>query len=206
MSLDGKVTSADGQSKWITGEESRRRVHLMRSRSDCVITGSGTVQIDDPSLTARIDMFEDDRPLIRAILDTHAKISPSAKIFHTGGNVLWFMNYIASPVTVPDSAEVVRIKETERGLDLHEILQSLGDRGCIRVMIEAGPKVSGSFFDERLADRVDAFLAPIILGGFRSLGAIEGTGAQTLASALKLDKLKIERIGSDVLISGYPLR
>jgi diaminohydroxyphosphoribosylaminopyrimidine deaminase/5-amino-6-(5-phosphoribosylamino)uracil reductase len=204
--LDGRIATATGDSRWITGEQARARVHEERARVDAVIAGSGTVLADDPALTARPGGVLGERQPLRVILDARGRVSSAARLFHEPGNVVvattaasdgaWRTELTAT------GAEVVVLEPGATGINLAQLLQALGRRGILSAWVEGGSTVLGSAFDEDLVDEVWAFIAPKLIGG-RGLPAIGGVGADTMAAATTLREPTTEMLGDDLLVRGY---
>ncbi len=203
MSLDGKVSTHTGDAKWITGEEARQRVHVMRMHSDAVVTGIGTIKSDDPLLTARTAMSLSPQPRFRVVVDSKGIMPPSARIFTKSGDILWFTAEDVTPPYIPENARHMTAPRTKEGLDIGVLMQQLGDMGCTKVMVEAGPRLVGSIMDCGLPDRFDVFIAPMLIGGASAPGPVAGKGVNRLTETLSLKRTRIERIGEDFLITGY---
>ena len=210
MTMDGKIATHTGDSKWVTGPESRGFVQQMRRTSDAILVGVNTALTDDPYLTSRND---DGTPMerqpLRVILDSVCHTPIGASMFSQPGSTL-----IATTNAAPDSrlealeqagAEVVVLPSGEdRRVDLRELLNHLGARGVVNLMIEGGGSVHGAFFDEGLVDKIYAFIAPLIVGGETSLSPVEGSGVSVMADAWRLAETRTAQIGPDWLIIGYP--
>ena len=202
-SLDGRIATRTGDSQWITSKAARERAHLMRAQADALITGIGTVLADDPRLTARLDGVTG-RPRLRVIVDSDGRMSSTAALLAEPGDVLWVQAEGCKLTIDAPSLEAVQLPLSESGgIDFGSLLDLLGERGCINVMMEAGAALTGSVIDAGLADKVAAFIAPVIIGGADALTAVGGIGVSEVSSALKLDRVRVEQIGSDVLITGY---
>ncbi len=205
MSLDGKLATGTGDSRWISSEESRQFVHRLRLASDAIMVGVNTIIADDPRLTAREGQKEEKYPL-RVIVDSKARTLPTAQIFKEPG-----ITIVATTVAAPDrvkklkkaGAEVVEFSSREGLVDLEELIRELGRREFINVLVEGGGTLLGSLFEQRLVDKVVAFIAPMIIGGEEAKLAVGGKGAEKIAQALRLSHVKVERFGDDVMISGY---
>ena len=212
MTLDGRLAAASGESRWISSEASRRRVHELRRISDAVLVGSGTAIADEPSLTVRhVEPFPERGQPTRVVLDSHLALDPTRKPARTAGEV---------PVTVYTSAaalvecggraealrqtgcEIVTVPPTDAGLLLTAVLQDLGKREMSRVLIEGGSRVFGSFFAEGLVDRVMVFVSPRILGSANALGPVAGPDGRGLLEAFEVADLAFEGIGPDLMIQG----
>ena len=205
MSLDGKIASRTGKSRWITGEEARRRVHELRRRYAAVLVGVNTVLTDDPQLTVR--EVEGPQPL-RIVLDSHGRIPLSAKVL-TGEAPTLIATTQAMPEEIEDKlrekgAEVWRLPAREDKVDLKKLLTGLGKRGIDSVLVEGGGEVAWAFFSQGLLDKVYLFYAPLILGGRDAVPGVGGEGFPSPQEALHLKDLTVERVGEDLLITGYP--
>ena len=197
MSLDGKIATRTGESRWITGEEARAHAHRTRRAHDAILVGVNTVVADDPELTARIE-GEDSRQPLRVVLDSQLRIQQSARIL--GPNTL-----IAT--TKPGrigAAEVLRLPPDAAGrVDLSALLDVLGQRGILSLLIEGGSEVHASFFKAGLVDKVNAYVAPRLIGGRAAPGPLGGEGVEHLAASIHLNELDFVRLGDDLLITGY---
>jgi diaminohydroxyphosphoribosylaminopyrimidine deaminase / 5-amino-6-(5-phosphoribosylamino)uracil reductase len=206
-SLDGKIATASGESRWITSEEARRESHRLRQQHDAIVVGAGTVAADDPELTNRLPNAS--RQPLRVVLDSTLRTPAGAKVLdRQQAPTLVVTTPRASTDAVANikatGAEVVAVEAagTEQRVDLNQLLKLLGDRGILSLLIEGGAEVNGAFFDGHLVDGVVAFLAPIVIGGSTAPGAVGGQGASKLKDAFRLDNLEIERIGDDLMVSG----
>lgn len=197
MSLDGKIATSTGESRWITSSESRARGHELRHAHDAILVGVDTVIADDPELTSRIEGKETRQPL-RVILDSQLR-TPHAAIV-VGPNTLIATTHEGQ---VGD-AETMQFSASPEGrVELMPLLDELGRRGILSLLVEGGGEVHSSFFGLGLVDRVYAFVAPILLGGRDAPGPIGGHGIEALADAVTLREVETERLGPDVLITGY---
>jgi len=197
MSLDGKIATRAGESRWISGPESRAHSHVLRSAHDAILVGVGTVVADDPELTARIDGSAARQPL-RVVLDSQLRTPPNAKV--VGPNTL-----IATTRSgdVGEAETLVLAPTADGRVGLGPLLDELGRRGILSLLVEGGAEVHASFFAEGLVDRVQAYLAPIIIGGREAPGPVGGDGILTLSKAIRLREVDATRIGDDLLITGY---
>jgi len=210
MSLDGKIATQTGDSRWISNEESRKYVHYLRQIVDAIMVGANTVLADDPQLSARGCSGrggKTKRQPLRVIVDGKGRTPPSARIFREPGETIIA---VAKPFDPKKSenfrkvnAEVMEFNATESVIDLSELLAVLGRRQVTSVLVEGGNKLFGSLFDQGLVDKVLAFVSPIIIGGERAKSAVGGDGVNRISEALQLSRVKITEFGSDVLISGY---
>ncbi len=211
MSLDGKIAAHSGDSKWVTGPEARSLVHQMRRESDAIMVGINTVLADDPLLTARDqhDVPRARQPL-RVVLDSACRMPPSARMLGEPGKTL-----VAATCRVPKdqvsrlTASGAEVFQTPAGLDgrvdLGVLLEELGRRDVVSLLVEGGGAVVGSLFDNRLVDKVYVFLAPLIVGGREAVSPVEGQGVSRMADAWRVERPRIRQVGPDWLIVGYPV-
>ena len=197
MSLDGKIATRTGESRWITSEESRLHGHRLRHIHDAILVGVNTVITDDPELTARLEGVGARQPL-RVILDSQLRTRMSAKA--VGPNTL-----IATTRSGRmGAAEVVRLPATGSGrVSLAPLLDELGKRGILSLLVEGGSEVHASFFAEGLVDKVQAYIAPRLIGGREAPGPIGGAGVERLVEAIPLREMDVTRLGNDLLVTGY---
>lgn len=197
MSLDGKIATRSGESRWITGEEARTHAHRLRHAHDAILVGVNTVIADDPELTVRVSGDSSRQPL-RVVVDSQLRIRQSARI--VGLNTL-----IAT--TRPGrmgAAEVLRLPAAADGrVSLPALLDELGQRGMLSLLVEGGAEVHGSFFAEGLVDKVYAYVAPRLIGGKEAPGPLGGSGVEHLAGSTHLRELDFVRLGDDLVITGY---
>ncbi len=202
MSMDGKIATRNGDSKWITGEKARKYAHLLRSKYDSILVGINTVLKDDPQLTSRI---RGGRNPLRVVLDDTLRIPNNAKVL-ADKNALVATSGKCDPARKMElEASGVRVlvcgKET---VDLGALLAELGRMGITSVLVEGGSEVQGSFVDAKLVDKFLLFYAPIIIGGRGARPAIGGTGAETVSGAPKLAISSSRKIGHDIFVEAYP--
>ena len=210
MSLDGRIATPGGESKWITGKDARSAGHRLRRRVDAIIAGTETLLHDDPLLTPRPARGR--RPL-RVILDRAGRLPLELRLLapddRSGPRL-----YVASPRVPPErldamsarGLETLVLPEKPDGLDLDYLLQELGERGVSQVLVEGGGELAGSLFARRQVDEIAAFLAPRLIGGREAPGPIGGPGSASLEEALSLDDLHVEAFGADILIQGVVRR
>ena len=201
MTLDGRIASRTGHSKWISCDESRACVHQLRGCMDAIITGAGTVRADDPLLTAR--PAGPRRPL-RVIIDSMGTsvtaATQLARSLSDGGIVVC----VAANCRLSELERVASlgcttlVTSTPDCVNLTDVLDELGRRKCTNVLLEAGPKLLGSFFDQQLADEVMVFVAPKIIGGGDAPGPIGGLGADKIPAFPNLTDCEWTRSGTDL--------
>jgi diaminohydroxyphosphoribosylaminopyrimidine deaminase / 5-amino-6-(5-phosphoribosylamino)uracil reductase len=205
VSLDGKIATKSGDSRWITGPEARRRVHELRHEYDAIMVGAGTAEADDPLLTDRSGLPRR-RPLMRIVLDENLRLSTASQLVRTATE---------SPLVVfageqPEESKLEALRE--RGVDvitfgtrdLLSILKELARRSVQSILIEGGATLAGSFVDAGLINKATFFVAPLILGGREAPGPIAGSGAEVVRHALKLRDVTTTHRGEDLEITGYP--
>lgn len=207
VSIDGKIATRTGDSRWITGPESRARVHELRHEYDAILVGAGTASADDPLLTDRSGKTRR-RPLVRVVLDEALTIPSDSKLVVTAKDapVVVFAGQPAtgSQIELLESRGVEVVRDQARGRDSLKILEELGRRAVQSVLVEGGASVAGKLFDAGLVNKVSFFLAPMIIGGCEAPGAIGGRGAETLVDALELENVQIYPRGRDIEVTGYP--
>jgi diaminohydroxyphosphoribosylaminopyrimidine deaminase/5-amino-6-(5-phosphoribosylamino)uracil reductase len=218
MTMDGKIATATGESKWITGEAARACAMKLRQGADAILVGINTILVDDPSLTARTKM-EDRRwkmgkPLRRIVLDSLARTPLNAKVVSDKFTALTTIvvsksapkrrvaalakriNVLVAPVARP-SPPATR----HPSLDLRWLMRKLGAENVTSLLVEGGGEVNASFLVGGLAQRVTFFYAPKILGGRDSRKAVAGEGARSLAEVIRLRDVDWKRIGPDLLLT-----
>jgi len=210
MSLDGKIATQNGDSKWISGDESRQFVHHLRHIVDAIMVGADTIIVDDPQLSARGCSGKAGRSKLqplRIIIDGKGRTPLKARVFTEPGETLLV---VAEPFDAnrkkdfeKTGAEVVELRAEGDVIDLAELLNVLGEREISSILVEGGGTLFGSLFDHGLVDKVLAFVSPIIIGGESAKGAVGGRGVIKVEEALRLDRIKLERFGDDMLVSGY---
>ena len=208
MSLDGKIATRTGDSRWISGEESRRYAHRLRATSDAVMVGVNTVIADDPRLTARNDSGEPlDRQPTRVVVDSRGRTPTDARLLsEPGRTVVAVAGAEESAVDRLSSAgaEVERVAGADGSVDLAELLSWLGrGRDITSLLVESGGTLLGSLFDQRLVHKVVAFVAPTVIGGRDAPTPVGGTGVQKAADALRLERVEVLQLGGDVAMIGY---
>jgi diaminohydroxyphosphoribosylaminopyrimidine deaminase/5-amino-6-(5-phosphoribosylamino)uracil reductase len=206
LSLDGKIATAAGESKWITGEKARSFGMRLRRGADAILVGVNTVVRDDPRLTVRRGDAELEKRLRRIVLDSAARIPLQAKVLADGNGEL-------TTVVVSDKAPARKVAElrkranvmaaplTEGRIDLGWLLARLGQESVTSLLVEGGGEVNASFLLGGFAQRVVFFYAPLIMGGRAAPGAVGGDGIQRLTDAISLRDMRIRRLGPDLLLT-----
>jgi diaminohydroxyphosphoribosylaminopyrimidine deaminase/5-amino-6-(5-phosphoribosylamino)uracil reductase len=204
MTLDGRVATAGGDSKWISSAASRALAHQWRSECDAVAIGIGTALADDPQLTARIKGVQ--RQPRRVVFDSLARLPAESKLVAESRRVpLTVVVSRAAPRTATDAlethgAELVVAPGENETARVQSALSQLGTAGISSILLEGGPHLAGAFLDAGEIDELRLFVAPIVLGGRTARGALEGEGMEAIAEATRALTLDVERIDEDVLI------
>lgn len=202
MTLDGKIATRSGDSKWISSEASRRRVHALRGRMDGIIVGIGTALADDPLLTARPPGA---RVATRVVLDRRARLPLQSQLVQTAREVPTLVATLDAGETLQAAGcEVLRLPADHEGHpDVTTLLAELGRRRWTNVLVEGGSAVLGSFFDARLIDEVHVYIAPRLVGGRDAKTALAGHGVERIAEGLALTDCRIEMFDGDVYVHGW---
>ncbi|MEQ1794744.1 MAG: bifunctional diaminohydroxyphosphoribosylaminopyrimidine deaminase/5-amino-6-(5-phosphoribosylamino)uracil reductase RibD [Nitrospira sp.] len=211
MTLDGQIATARGESKWITGLQSRQEVHRLRSVTDAVIVGIGTVLKDNPSLTARrppgLTALATIQPT-RIVVDSELRIARSAKILTQQSRAKTIIATTKGASRARCLAlerqgiEVLRLPSLRGHVSLKHLLTALGQRGMISTMVEGGGELNAAFLKARLVNHVRLYVAPTLLGGTQSKGVIGGVSPRRLADAWKLKQVRTRVLGTDVVVEG----
>ena len=202
-SLDGKIATTSGESQWITGEKARSVSHTMRSVSDSIMVGIGTVLSDDPKLTARDGQISNKRQPTRIVVDSNARTPIDSAMFSEKGQTLIATLKDREPVSAwPHNVTHLKIREDGGKVDLLALFQCLADIPVSSVLVEGGSQLIGALFDQQLVDKVAAFIAPVIIGGEESPSAVGGRGALNMAKISKLSNVMSQNVGDDLLITG----
>jgi diaminohydroxyphosphoribosylaminopyrimidine deaminase/5-amino-6-(5-phosphoribosylamino)uracil reductase len=206
--LDGRIATRTGDSKWVTGGAARACVHELRQAVDAILVGVGTVAADDPQLTTRIAGREVKDP-IRVILDTHGRIPISARVLRhaSGADTI----VAAGPAAAADAQRRIAgkgvrvIQAATRGgrIDLPALMGELGGMGITSVLVEGGSRVLASAFRAGVVDKVCFFFAPLISGGDDGVPICSGPGPDRMRDCLRLVRIRTQRFGDDVMIEGY---
>jgi diaminohydroxyphosphoribosylaminopyrimidine deaminase/5-amino-6-(5-phosphoribosylamino)uracil reductase len=206
--LDGRIATRTGDSKWVSGEESRRFVHRLRHSADAIMVGINTIQKDNPKLTTRLEGKKGSDPT-RIILDTHFSISEDARILNLDSES---DTIIATGVSVKGKQKEalekkgVRILKTtvkDGRIDLDILMESLGEQGITSLLVEGGSRVIASSLAASVVDKAIFFYAPKILGGDDGVPICSGSGPEFMSETISLKDINVRRFGDDVMIEGY---
>lgn len=207
VSLDGRIATRTGDSRWISAPATRAWTLQQRSAFDAILVGSGTVLADDPQLTAREpDGTLAPRQPLRVVLDGRGRTPHDARLLGPDAPTL-IITTERSPRAWRDAlarsgAEVLVLPESGGLVDLSAVLAELGRRQILSLLVEGGAVVHGAFFDRGLVDRVQAILAPLVIGGVDAPAAVGGVGPDRLAEARRLLRVVVEQHGDDIVVSG----
>ncbi len=207
MTLDGRIASGAGDSRWISSEASRAHVHRLRDTVDAIMVGIGTVLQDDPRLTTRLP--EGGRDADRIVVDARLQIPEDAALLDLHSSA-------ATVIATTSHAPAEKIERLRRrgvqvlefpiakagGVDLCALMQRLGALGYQSVLLEGGARLNGAALREGIVDRVQIFIAPLLLGGDDGPSLAAGTGMPTIAEAKRLKDVRVTRFGDDTLIEG----
>lgn len=205
MTLDGKIATRTGDSKWITGAEARAYVHELRHRFMAILVGIGTAVADDPLLNCRIEGRGVRQP-IRVVVDSNARLSLDSQLVKTAGE---YRTIVAHTRFAPEESvkalreagvEMLLCKEKEGLVDVRNLLELLGQSGIDSILLEGGGSLNYTFLAEGLADELYAFIAPKIVGGMNAKTPVEGAGMEKMADAINLELENVLNIGHDVLL------
>jgi diaminohydroxyphosphoribosylaminopyrimidine deaminase/5-amino-6-(5-phosphoribosylamino)uracil reductase len=203
VTLDGKLATAGGDSRWVTGPEARARVHQLRDRVDAVLVGAGTARADDPRLTTRLPSGGGRDPL-RIVLDTDLSLPATLRLFRQRSKAKTLVAHASTRARrLGANVELLRCRRGRGGVDLADLLRKLGERGVTHLLVEGGAAIHGSFLRAGLADRVVLFIAPRLVGG-DGVSWVGGAGVGRMADALRLEDVEVEPVGDDLLLTGAP--
>jgi diaminohydroxyphosphoribosylaminopyrimidine deaminase/5-amino-6-(5-phosphoribosylamino)uracil reductase len=206
--LDGRIATSTGDSKWITNEKSRNHVHEIRNEVDAILVGSGTLHADNPSLTSRIKGVKTKDP-IRIVLDTHLSIKEDANLVIQDSKAKTII------VTGPDvskekkarfekkGVQILEIALKEHRLDLNELMIKLGQMSILSLLVEGGSRVAGSALKAGIVNKVLLFFAPKLLGGSDGTPIFKGKGPLLIKDAFRLKQVSLTQFDDDILVKGY---
>ncbi len=206
--LDGRIATRNGDSKWVTGKKARRFVHRLRHAVDAIMVGIGTIQADDPQLTTRLGSRRGVDP-IRIVLDTHLSISPDARVLKldSDSETILVVGHTVSKAKKNRLAKKgVRLIEQplKNGrIDMRSLMAYLGSMDITSLLVEGGSRVLASAFHSGIVDKVLFFYAPKILGGDDGIPICQGQGPALMKDSIRLSGLRVRRFDPDVMIEGY---
>lgn len=206
MTLDGKIATCTGASKWITGEEARLKVHELRNKVSAIMVGIGTILSDDPMLTCRIPGGSNPK---RIVVDSKLRIPLTAKVLNQEDDTLTIVATTANAskekvqILKDMGIKVLIIPEYKNKVDLEALIIKLGEINIDSILLEGGSTLNYSALEQRIVDKVQFYIAPKLIGGENSKTPVGGAGVQNLSEAFKLYNLSTKQIGEDILIEGY---
>ncbi|MCM8795523.1 MAG: bifunctional diaminohydroxyphosphoribosylaminopyrimidine deaminase/5-amino-6-(5-phosphoribosylamino)uracil reductase RibD [Candidatus Omnitrophica bacterium] len=204
-SLDGKIATYTGDSRWITSDKSRSYAHRLRSEFDAVMVGVNTILRDNPKL----DVWDSPRQPIKIVVDSHLSTPQNANIFSKDSQVI-----IVTLPSLPgqetenrkalsEKAKILEVKEKSGQINLKDMLRRLARIEITNILVEGGGTLIGSLFDEGLVDKIIFFISPKIIGGKEAISSVMGRGVRRMEKAIKLSNISLRHIGEDFLIEGY---
>ncbi|MGE7603190.1 bifunctional diaminohydroxyphosphoribosylaminopyrimidine deaminase/5-amino-6-(5-phosphoribosylamino)uracil reductase RibD [Peribacillus sp. NPDC097675] len=208
MTLDGKLATHTGHSKWITGEQSRHSVHLLRNEVDAILVGIGTVLADNPSLTTRLPEGGGKNP-IRIILDSELRVPLEANVVQVEEAKTIIVTHEDASLEKISSLsemgiEIMMVPRTDAGLDLEIMMDELYKKGITDILLEGGSEVNASFLRAGLINKYFIYVAPKLLGGRNSLTPFTGDDVDTMDEALDVSISHVDTFGEDIRITAYP--
>lgn len=208
MTLDGKIASRTGDSRWVSNELSRARVHELRNELMGIMVGVDTVIADNPILTTRLSGNKKGRNPIRIVVDSKARIPLDSKILNTSAE----SKTIVAVTTAADQAaidkiealgnEVVVICEKDGKVDLNQLALVLGKKGIDGILLEGGATLNYAALESKLVDEVHAYIAPKLIGGTKAKTPVGGEGIEKMNDAVNLQNIRFENIADDLLVVG----
>lgn len=208
VTLDGKIATAGGDTRWITGPQARTFTHRLRSRYDAILVGINTVINDDPLLTSRLEGESKDP--IRIILDSKLRISPAARVVNLSSEaptvIITTKHHDPEKKSLLErrGVEVIPVDDDHGKVNLRSLMEVLANRNITGVLIEGGAQVAAAFLEAKLVDKLYWFMAPKIVGGQAALGAVSGKGRVQLKDAWQFAIHETKSLGDDLLLVLYP--
>jgi len=206
--LDGRIATRTGDSRWISGEESRAFVHRLRHAVDGIMVGINTVKKDNPALTTRLQDIKGRDP-VRIILDTNLSMPEEAKVLRIdsdSGIIIIIGNSVSGDKKIrleTQGAKIIEAPVKDNLIDLDELMNSLGALGITSLMIEGGGRVIASALRAKIVDKVVFFYAPKIMGGDDGVPVCRGPGPDLMNGCISVKNINVWRFGDDVMIEGY---
>lgn len=208
MTIDGKIASVSGDSRWISGESSRQYVHIMRSRVSAVMAGINTVLMDNPLLTTRLAHNKGKDP-VRIVIDSKGIIPEDCNVINAdseAGVILATTSAIESrkeKLLVEKGVRIIKAENKEGHVDLDKLMEELYRLEIDSILLEGGGGLNASALNYGIVDKVMLFIAPKIIGGRNAVTPVEGTGVQLMKDAIGLKNINVSRFGEDILVEGY---
>lgn len=208
MTLDGKIATRTGDSRWITNEKSREYVHQLRNTYDAVLVGIGTVLKDDPRLNTRLPQG-DTRDPVRLIIDTRLETPASFQVLQTARQqeTIFYCLSGADSSRIKQfnglGAEVVVIRDSSGRVPLEEVFRDIAQRGMMSVLMESGSQINAYALEKKLVDKVYWFIAPRICGGEQAVSPVGGRGIELMSQTIDLKNVIVKSFEDDLLVEGY---
>lgn len=207
MTLDGKIASKTGDSRWVSNEKSRAHVHQVRNELAGIMVGVDTVIADDPILTTRLENGEGRNP-VRIVVDSSARIPLGSKIINTAdqAKTIVAVTEKADSIKIAEIQElgnaVLIVKSRNGRVDLTDLIVKLGETGIDGILLEGGATLNFSALEAGIVDEVMSFIAPKIIGGVSSKSPVGGEGIDKMKNAIELENIKIDQLGNDLMLTG----
>jgi len=204
QSLDGKITTSRGDSRWITSDQAREYSHRIREKFDAIMVGVNTIIRDDPKL----DAFSLSKRLTKIIVDSHLSIPCQAQVLQRPSVIIATLPATPGQETtnrdiLSKKAQILEVKEKEGLVNLRDMMKKLARLKITNILVEGGGTLIGSLFDEGLVDKVLFFISPKIIGGKEAISSVMGKGVAYPDKAFRLKEVSLKRIGEDFLVEGY---
>ncbi|UNC93893.1 bifunctional diaminohydroxyphosphoribosylaminopyrimidine deaminase/5-amino-6-(5-phosphoribosylamino)uracil reductase RibD [Candidatus Contubernalis alkalaceticus] len=209
MSLDGKIATHKGHSRWISSEKSRQFVHRLRNQVDAVMVGIGTVLTDNPRLNTRLEGDEDVRNPLRIIVDSRGRLPLEARLikYIADSPVMLVTTELAPPEKLESlsrlGVQILKISGREGRVDLKELIKVLGERQIANLLVEGGSTLNYQLLQDGLIDKVMFFIAPKLIGGVEAPTPVGGEGVELMEDVFHLFELQVKNLGEDILVTGY---
>ena len=207
MTLDGRIATRTGHSRWVTGPEARRAVHRLRDRVDAILVGVGTVLADDPELTTRLPGGRKGHDPVRIVVDSRGRTPPSARVVRHGSAAETIVAHTragaaAARALAGPGVVALGCRSSRGRVDLSDLLRRLAARGIVSLLAEGGGEVHAGLLEAGLVDRVMLFVAPVIVGGRNAVPVVGGAGVSRMTDAFRVEYGRVRRVGPDLLIQG----
>lgn len=208
LSLDAKIAATDGSSRWITGSLARDYVHLLRGEVDAILVGINTILHDNPRLTVRHPLWGKKR-LTRVVLDSQLRLPPNSRLLKTldHGPIIVFSSAGASEkkkkILTAQGVKIINVDGEKHLLNLHQVLEELGQLGVASLLVEGGSQVLTSFLEQNLADKIFLFFAPLLFGGRKAPSFFAGHGFPSIKKSLRLRHWRTFSLGQDIILEGF---